>query len=287
MSLENSQVVGAIVSESSFNGHAMSWFNGHHELIFSYIVNVIIAILIMIVGLYLARLLSELLGRMMMKRRMDNTIVDFISAMLRYALITLTLIAALGHIGIQTASFVAIIGAAGLAIGLALKGSLSNFAAGILLVSLRPFKAGNYIEAAGTAGTVESIQFFHCILRTGDNKHIVVPNAAILKGNIVNVSRKPERRIDLVIRVSYQADLKHVKQVLEATVLANDKVLKQPGLQIAVSELAQSSVNFVVRPWVLSGDYWVVRFALTESIKNALDNAQIKIPYPQLDVHRK
>lgn len=287
MSLENSQVVGAIVSESSFNGHAMSWFNGHHELIFSYIVNVIIAILIMIVGFYLARLLSELLGRMMMKRRMDNTIVDFISAMLRYALITLTLIAALGHIGIQTASFVAIIGAAGLAIGLALKGSLSNFAAGILLVSLRPFKAGNYIEAAGTAGTVESIQFFHCILRTGDNKHIVVPNAAILKGNIVNVSRKPERRIDLVIRVSYQSDLKHVKQVLEATVLANDKVLKQPGLQVAVSELAQSSVNFVVRPWVLSGDYWVVRFALTESIKNALDNAQIKIPYPQLDVHRK
>lgn len=287
MSLETSQVIETTISQSSFSGQAINWFGDHHELIFSYITNVVIAMLIIIVGLRLARLLSGLVGRVMTKKGMDKTIVDFISAIVRYALIIVTLIAGVSHLGIQTASFIAVLGAAGLAIGLALKGALSNFAAGILLIALRPFKAGNYIEAAGTAGTVESIQIFNCILRTGDNKHIVVPNAAILKGNIVNVSRKSTRRIDLVIRVSYQSDLKHVKQVLEAAVLANEKVLKEPGVQIAVSELAESSVNFVVRPWVETGDYWPVRFALTESIKNALDSADIKIPYPQLDVHRK
>jgi len=287
MSLENSQVVAAIASESSASRQVVNWFGEHHDLIFSYITNVVIAMLIIIVGLYLARLLSGLLGKMMIKKGIDNTIVDFISTIVRYALIIITLIAGVSHLGIQTASFIAVLGAAGLAIGLALKGALSNFAAGILLIALRPFKAGNYIEAAGTAGTVESIQIFNCILRTGDNKHIVVPNAAILKGNIVNVSRKSTRRIDLIIRVSYQSDLKHVKQVLEAVVLTNEKVLKEPGLLIAVSELAESSVNFVVRPWVVTADYWPVRFALTESIKNALDSAEIKIPYPQLDIHRK
>tara|TARA_R110001592_G_scaffold314873_9_gene590645 strand:+ start:2402 stop:3265 length:864 start_codon:yes stop_codon:yes gene_type:complete len=287
MSLENSQVVAAISSESSFSGQVINWFGEHHNLIFSYITNLVIAMLIILVGLYLARLLSGLLGQMMMKKGMDNTIVDFISTIVRYALIIIALIAGVGHLGIQTASFIAVLGAAGLAIGLALKGALSNFAAGILLIALRPFKAGNYIEAAGTAGTVESIQIFNCILRTGDNKHIIVPNAAILKGNIVNVSRKPTRRIDLIIRVSYQSDLKHVKQTLETAVLSNEKVLKEPGLLIAVAELAESSVNFVVRPWVATADYWPVRFALTESIKNALDSAEIKIPYPQLDVHRK
>jgi len=287
MSLENSQVVAAITSEFSASRQVVNWFGEHHDLIFSYITNVVIAMLIIIVGLYLARLLSGLLGKMMIKKGMDNTIVDFISTIVRYALIIITLIAGVSHLGIQTASFIAVLGAAGLAIGLALKGALSNFAAGILLIALRPFKAGNYIEAAGTAGTVESIQIFNCILRTGDNKHIVVPNAAILKGNIVNVSRKSTRRIDLIIRVSYQSDLKHVKQVLEAVVLTNEKVLKEPGLLIAVSELAESSVNFVVRPWVVTADYWPVRFALTESIKNALDSAEIKIPYPQLDIHRK
>jgi len=287
MSLENSQVVAAIASESSASRQVVNWFGEHHDLIFSYITNVVIAMLIIIVGLYLARLLSGLLGKMMIKKGIDNTIVDFISTIVRYALIIIALIAGVSHLGIQTASFIAVLGAAGLAIGLALKGALSNFAAGILLIALRPFKAGNYIEAAGTAGTVESIQIFNCILRTGDNKHIVVPNAAILKGNIVNVSRKSTRRIDLIIRVSYQSDLKHVKQVLEAVVLTNEKVLKEPGLLIAVSELAESSVNFVVRPWVVTADYWPVRFALTESIKNALDSADIKIPYPQLDIHRK
>ncbi|WP_298940835.1 mechanosensitive ion channel domain-containing protein [uncultured Psychromonas sp.] len=287
MSLENLELTSTSAVKTSFFQSFTDWTQDHNELILSYIANFVVAILIVVVGLYIARILSELLSRLLTKKKIDKTIVDFLSAIARYTLIAMTLVAGGGHLGIQTASFVAIIAAAGLAIGLALKGALSNFAAGILLVTLRPFKIGNFIEAAGTSGTVESIQIFHCILRTGDNKHIVVPNAAILKGNIVNVSRKPIRRIDLIIRVSYQSNLKHVKQVLEAAVLANDKVLTEPGIQIAVSELAHSSVNVVVRPWVKSGDYWSVRFALTESIKNALDSEKIKIPYPQMDVHRK
>ena len=287
MSLENTELTSTSVENTHFLQQLIHWGREHNELILSYIVNFVVAILIIIIGLYIARTLSHLLSRILTKKKVDKTIVDFLAAIARYTLIAMTLIAGGGHLGIQTASFVAILAAAGLAVGLALKGALSNFAAGILLVTLRPFRIGNFIEAAGTAGTVESIQLFHCILRTGDNKHIVVPNAAILKGNIVNVSRKPIRRIDLIIRVSYQSDLKHVKDVLEAAVSANDKVLTEPGTQIAVSELATSSVNLVVRPWVKSGDYWSVRFALTESIKNTLDSENIKIPYPQMDVHRK
>ena len=287
MSLENKQVIGASITDNSFIEQVIHWGRAHNELILGYIANVVIAILIIIIGMYIAKILSSLLVQTLTKKKIDKTVVDFISAIVRYALMLIVLIVSLGHVGIQTASFIAILSAAALAIGLALKGALSNFAAGVLLIVLRPFSIGNYIEAAGTAGTVESIQFFHSILRTGDNKHIVVPNRAILKGNIVNVSRKPERRIDLVVRVSYQANLKHVKQLLTATVLANDKVLKELGLQVAVSELANYSVNLVVRPWVKSGDYWSVRFALTESIKNALDNAKIDIPYPQIDIHQK
>ncbi|WP_413693850.1 mechanosensitive ion channel family protein [Psychromonas sp. KJ10-2] len=206
---------------------------------------------------------------------------------LRYALIAMSIIAGLAHVGVQTASLIALLGAASLAIGLALKGALSNFAAGILLIVLRPFKMGDFIEAAGTSGTVESIQVFNCILKAGDNRYIVVPNRSILKSNIVNVSRKPERRIDLVIRVDYKSDLKQVKALLEEVVLANEKVLSTPKLQIAVSELAASSINLVVRPWVKSSDYWSVRFALIEAIKVALDEANINIPYAQLQVHCK
>ncbi|MBB1272284.1 mechanosensitive ion channel domain-containing protein [Psychromonas sp. SR45-3] len=287
MSQQEQPTVGSLISETSFIEQSINWFSEHHQLFISHILNIVIAIVIIIVGNNIARGLSVFLAKRLKSKAIDMTIVDFLSAITHYALIIITWIAALGHLGVETASLIAIIGAASLAIGLALKGSLSNFAAGVLLVALRPFTAGNFIEAAGTAGTVESIQLFNCILRTGDNKLIFVPNSAILKGNIVNVSRKPERRIDLIIRVSYQADLKQVRQLLEATVLANEKVLKEPSLQVAVSELASSSVNLVVRPWVKSADYWSVRFALTESIKNTLDNAEIDIPYPQLYLHKK
>jgi len=276
-----------MLSESNIFQQLFELISHNKMLIISYVSNIVIALLIIIIGLKLASFIANFTGKTLSRKGVDNTISDFIVVLLRYALISIVVISALAKVGVQTASLIAILSAASLAIGLALKGSLSNFAAGILLIILRPFKAGNYIEAAGTAGTVQSIQFFQCILKTGDNKHIVVPNSAILNGNIVNYSRKPQRRIDLVIRVSYQTDLKQVKQLLEKVVTSNELVLKQPELQIAVSELANSSVNLVVRPWVKSADFWSVKFALTEAIKNALDDADIKIPYPQIRVHRK
>lgn len=265
----------------------VEWIQQHQTFIWETIMQLIVAILIVYIGISLARLFAYLLNKTLIKKGVDTTIRDFLCLILRYTLMAISFIAGLAHIGVQTASMIAILGAASLAIGLALKGALSNFAAGILLIVLRPFKQGEFIEAAGTSGTVESIQVFNCILKAGDNRYIVVPNRSILKSNIVNVSRKPERRIDLVIRVSYESDLKQVKALLEEVVLANAKVLATPKLQIAVSELAASSVNLVVRPWVKSSDYWSVRFALTEAIKVAFDEANINIPYSQLQLHCK
>jgi len=265
----------------------IEWVQQHQTFIWESLMQLIIGVLIISVGITLARLFTHLLNKTLVKKSIEPSIRDFICLIFRYALIIISIIAGLTHIGVQTASLIAILGAASLAIGLALKGALSNFAAGILLIALRPFKLGDFIEAAGTSGTVESIQIFNCILKAGDNRYIVVPNRSILKSNIVNASRKPQRRIDLVIRVNYKSDLKEVKALLEKVVLANEKVLDTPKLQIAVSELAASSVNLVVRPWVKSSDYWSVRFALTEAIKVAFDEANINIPYSQLQVHCK
>jgi small conductance mechanosensitive channel len=188
-------------------------------------------------------------------------------------------------VGIETTSFIAILGAAGLAIGLALQGSLSNFASGVLIIMLRPFKSGDYIEAAGKSGSVEKIEIFATELRTPDNKVVIVPNSSIMSGAITNYSREATRRIDLVIGVDYDADLKQAKQVLQSVLEADDRILKDPAYTVAVSELADSSVNFVVRPWVKTPDYWAVYFDLMENIKLALDEANINIPYPQMDVH--
>ncbi|TEW56956.1 mechanosensitive ion channel [Psychromonas sp. RZ22] len=287
MSAGNQESTGQIVSEHHFFTPVINWVNEHHELVLSHIANLFAAILILIVGIYITGFISRSINRTLLKKGLDATIVDFISTMARYALISIVFIAALTNLGVQMASFIAVLSAAALAIGLALKGALSDFASGILLIILRPFKSGDYVEVSGTAGSVESILLLNSVLKSPDNKHIVVPNSSILKGKIINYSRKPERRIDLVIRVSYQSDLMQAKQVLKDVVLANEKVLKQPELQIGVAELSNSNINIVVRPWVKSADYWPVRFALTENIKNALQAAQIDIPYPQLDIHKK
>jgi len=265
--------------------HSLDWVNNNQGLIIEYGLNIASAIATLVIGMIIAGMISKTFHRMLTKRELDPTIVEFVSHMAKYVIVAFVVIAALGRIGVQTTSFIALLGAAGLAVGLALQGSLSNFASGVLIVVLRPFKSGEYIEAAGIAGSVESVQIFATTLVTPDNKFVVVPNSAILGGNIVNYSRKPTRRIDLVIGVSYQADLAKTKAVLEAVIKANVLVLKDPGVTVAVAELADSSVNFVVRPWVNSGDYWPVRFALMEAIKNGLDEAGIEIPYPQMDVH--
>jgi small conductance mechanosensitive channel len=199
--------------------------------------------------------------------------------------LTMVIIAALGRLGVNTSSFVAVIAAAGLAIGFALQGSLANFAAGVMLIFFRPFKVGDYVEAGGVSGTVEEVQIFMTALKTPDNKAVVVPNSSITGGNIVNYSAKPIRRVDLVMGIGYGDDIKRAKQVLEQVVSEDDRVLDDPAPTIAVLELADSSVNFAVRPWVRTPDYWSVYFDLTERIKLEFDARGISIPFPQRDVH--
>jgi small conductance mechanosensitive channel len=200
-------------------------------------------------------------------------------------LLIFVIIAALAQVGIQTTSLIAVLGAASLAIGLALQGSLANFAAGVLLIIFRPFKVGDYVECAGTAGAVDEMQIFTTQLKSPDNKKIIIPNAKLLGDVITNYSAQETRRVDLVIGVSYSDDLQKVEKVLTDILSQDERVLKDPAPTIAVLELADSSVNFAVRPWVKTGDYWNVYFALTKNIKMRLDAEGIAIPFPQRDVH--
>jgi len=195
------------------------------------------------------------------------------------------IIAAIGAVGVQTTSLIAIVGAAGLAVGLALQGSLSNFASGVLIVLFRPYKVGDFVEAAGIAGAVVEVQILTTILKTGDNKQVIVPNSQIMGSIITNYSANDTRRVDLVIGVSYDDDLDKTRKTLEELVAADDRILDDPAVTIAVSALADSSVNFVVRPWVKTADYWGVLFDLTEAIKKRFDEEGISFPYPQQDVH--
>ncbi|MBR9856721.1 MAG: small-conductance mechanosensitive channel MscS [Oceanisphaera sp.] len=264
---------------------AHSWISNNQELLIKYAVNITAALLTLIIGFMAVGMLTGGMNRVMKARKIDNTISDFVTSMLKYGLLAFVIIAALGRVGVQTASFVAIVGAAGLAVGLALQGSLSNFAAGVLLIGFRFFKAGDYVEAGGTAGTVHSVQIFTTILMTPDNRMIVVPNSKILNDNIINYSKEKTRRLDLVIGVSYSADLKLTKEVLTRIISEESRVLKEPECRIAVSELGASSVDFIVRPWVKAEDYWNLKFDLLEKIKNELDANNIGIPFPQMDVH--
>ncbi|MFP2769134.1 small-conductance mechanosensitive channel MscS [Oceanisphaera sp. KMM 10153] len=264
---------------------AQSWILNNQELLIKYAVNITAAMLTLIIGFMAVGMLTGGMNRVMKARKIDNTISDFVTSMLKYGLLAFVIIAALSRVGVQTASFVAIVGAAGLAVGLALQGSLSNFAAGVLLIGFRFFKAGDYVEAGGTAGTVQSVQIFTTILMTPDNRMIVVPNSKILNDNIINYSKEKTRRLDLVIGVSYSADLKLTKEVLTRIVGEDPRVLKDPECRIAVSNLGASSVDFIVRPWVKADDYWNLKFDLLEQIKNELDANDIGIPFPQMDVH--
>ncbi|MCG3730161.1 small-conductance mechanosensitive channel MscS [Vibrio cincinnatiensis] len=262
-----------------------AWLVNNSELLFQYGVNIISAILILFIGNIVVKMIAGSVSKVLKKKEMDKAVIDFIHALVRYTLFIVVLIAALGRVGVQTASVVAIIGAAGLAVGLALQGSLSNFAAGVLIVAFRPFKSGDYVEMAGTAGSVDSIQVFQTILKTPDNKMVVLPNSAVIGGAIINYSRHDTRRIDLLIGVSYKADLNKTKQVLREVVERDTRVLKEPGVTVEVHQLADSSINFVVRPWVKSTDYWPVYWELLHKIKEGLDENGIEIPFPQMDVH--
>jgi small conductance mechanosensitive channel len=225
-------------------------------------------------------------GRLMNQRGVDPTVGGFVTNILFMMLLMLVIIAALAQLGIPTAQFIAVIGAAGLAIGLALQGSLSNFASGVLLVSFRPCKVGDYIEAGGVAGTVQQITVFSTTLLTADQRTITVPNSSVMGGPITNYSTSPSRRLDLVIGVSYDSDIVEVKRLLREIVESDERVLdSHKPVQIGVLALADSSVNIAIRPWVATADYWPLHFDLHERIKQCFDQAGIGIPYPQLDVH--
>ncbi len=255
------------------------------EWIALYGLKVIAAIIILFVGWIAAKLISAVFKRMLTKVRFDAALVSFVSSMTYVGLMAFVIIAALGQLGVQTTSLIAVIGAAGLAIGLALQGSLANFAAGVLIVIFKPFKVGDFVEGAGTSGVIEEIGIFTMEMKSLDNKKIIVPNAKMLGDNIVNHTAKEIRRVDIVAGVSYKDDLDKVKKVLADILAKDERVLRDPAPTIAVLELAASSVNFAVRPWVKTADYWDVFFATQESIKKRFDSENICIPFPQQDVH--
>jgi small conductance mechanosensitive channel len=248
-------------------------------------VKIVGAVVVFIIGRWVTKFIANLIRKLMDKREVDPTITKFVGNLTYFALLTFVVLAALGLVGIQTTSFIAVLGAAGLAIGLALQGSLANFAAGFLLILFRPFKVGDFIDAAGVAGTVEAIQIFTTQLATPDNKTIIIPNSKMTGDNIVNFSTKGTRRADMVFGIGYEDDIDKARDIITDVLSNDERVLKDPPLQVAVSELADSSVNFVARAWVNAGDYWGVVFDTTETVKKRFDAEGVSIPFPQRDVH--
>jgi small conductance mechanosensitive channel len=243
-----------------------------------------VALLIFFVGQLAAKILSRVIGKILSHTKLDKILIDFLCSLVRALLLVIVVVAALDQLGVNTNSLIAMLGAAGIAIGLALQSSLQNFAAGFMLLLFRPFKAGDFVEAAGTSGIIDTIGIFSTKLYTGDNKEVIIPNGAIYSGNIINFSSRKTRRIDMVFSVSYEDDLRLAKEIILSIVNADERILKDPEPEIAVGELAASSVDFVVRPWVHVDDYWKVKFSLNEKIKLAFDEHKVTIPYPHMDV---
>jgi len=268
----------------------MEWnMENYQKIISEYLVpwgiNIVLALVIFIVGKWLAKVIVKSVKRVMIKAKVEDVLVNFLGSLLSAVLMVVVIIAALDQLGVDTNSVLAVFAAAGLAVGLALKDSLSNFAAGVMIVIFKPFKNGDFIDAAGVVGTVDMMGIFNTILRTGDNREITVPNSQIYGGVITNFSARETRRIDLVIGIGYDDDIKAATSLLEKIVNNDTRILKDPAPVIMVSELGASSVDLAVRPWVNSADYWTVRSDTLETIKTEFDKAGISIPYPQTDVH--
>ena len=258
-----------------------------YTLLAEYGLKIVGSVLIFVVGRWVARLITRLASKAMTRAKMDETLVRFIDSLCYLGLLTFVVIAALSNLGVQTASFVAIVGAAGLAVGLALQGSLSNFASGVLMLIFKPVRVGDYVEAGGAQGSVKEIGIFTTVLNSPDNVRIIVPNAQVTGGTIKNYTINGTRRLDLVFGVSYEDDLRKARQVIEQVLAADSRILPDPAPVVAVSALADSSVNFVVRPWVTVANYWPAHFDLTEKIKVALEENGLSIPFPQRDIHIK
>ena len=264
--------------------NGMEWVAGHSDAVIQFGWNIVAAIILLFIGKFISRLLSHGLEKLLKKRNVDTTIVQFFTALIRYITLAFFIVAALGRIGIETSSIIAIIGAAGLAVGLALQGSLSNFAAGVLLVSLRPFRAGEIVQIGTVTGTVEKVHIFSTTLLTADSKEVVIPNGKIIADNIINYSRHPFRRIDLIIGVGYRSRIADVKKVIANIIEQDSRIDKERGVTVRLGELAASSLNFYVRVWVPNAEYWNTYYDLLENIKEAMDANHIDLPYPQMDI---
>jgi len=256
-----------------------------YELITIYGIRVIGALVILVIGRWVAKGIALFIKRLMTNRKTDETLVGFIADLSYVALLAFVIIAALNQLGIQTASFIAVLGAAGLAVGLALQGSLSNFAAGVLMIIFKPLRVGDFVEAGGTAGVVEEVQIFTTVLKTPDNKMIIVPNSKIMGDNIINYSAKGTRRVDLVFSIAYSDDIDTARRVILETAENDSRVQGDPKPVALVSELADSSVNLTLRAWTSANDYWDVYFDMIEKVKKSFDIQGITIPFPQRDVH--
>ena len=246
---------------------------------------ILFAVLIIVIGRWVVKLLLKIINTALEKTSIEETVRIFVGNLLRTLFMVVVFIAAINQLGIETTSIIAMLGAAGLAIGLALQGSLANFAAGILIVTFRPYKVGDYIQAGSASGTVLDIQIFSTVLKTPDNKMIVIPNGSVMDGSITNYSEQPTRRVDIVASCGYEDDIDKVKQLLTDIINQDDRILDEPEPIVALSELADNSINFVVRPWVNSSDYFPVYYSLLEQIKKRFDKEGISIPYPQRDIH--
>jgi small conductance mechanosensitive channel len=255
------------------------------DLAVKYGLKLLLALITLVIGLWVIKMIMNIIGRNLEKRDVDATVRQFLGSLFSALLKIMLVIAVVSMIGVEMTGFVAILAAAGFAIGMALSGTLQNFAGGVMLIIFKPFKAGDFIDAQGFTGTVKEIQIFNTILKTPDNKTIIIPNGGLSTGAMTNFSTEPQRRVDFVFGIGYDDDIDKAKGVIEGLIAADARIHKDPAPFIAVSELADSSVNFVVRVWADSGDYWGIFFDMTENVKKAFDKEGISIPFPQTDVH--
>ncbi len=254
-------------------------------IVTTYGLDVIGAIIILIIGNMISKRVPKTVSRILNKRDVDPTVVNFLGSLTRMSILIITLLLVLAQFGVQTASLIAVLGAAGLAIGLALQGTLSNVAGGVMLLFFRPLRVGDFVEAAGHGGTVKAVNLFTTELATPDNVQIILPNASVWGSAIKNFSFHDTRRVDLVMGIAYEDDMDKAMSVMNALIAADERTLKDPEPMIAVAELADSSVNFTVRMWCNSGDYWGLKFDMTKAMKEAFDKEGISIPFPQQVVH--
>lgn len=255
------------------------------DLAVKYGLKLLLALVTLIIGLWIIKGIMKAIGRNMEKKDVDATVRQFVSSLLSMLLKVMLVIAVISMVGVEMTSFVAILAAAGFAIGMALSGTLQNFAGGVMLIIFKPFKAGDFIEAQGYTGTVKEIQIFNTILKTPDNKTIIIPNGGLSTSSMTNFSTEPQRRVDFVFGIGYDDDIDKARVIIDGLIASDERILKDPAPFVAVSELADSSVNFVVRVWANAGDYWGIYFDMTEKVKKAFDKDGISIPFPQTDVH--